>query len=146
MLFTFVPNRSNRYWRDKLSKCIGLHLHPSWSKYFCWSLILCLHSHRSNAYSSMDSNWWILVKLLSESPIARAYYRALFTFSSHTEYVKWESIVIAWMKKKKKFSLFDKCLWFLCLRRQNKPKKMSVCLDVRTYVDFSCGHNNFWRS
>ena len=22
----------------------------------------------------------------------------------------------------------------------------SGCLDVRTYVDFSCGHNNFWRS
>ena len=53
-------------------------------------------------------------------------------------------------EKRKKFSPFEKCSWFACLRRQNKPKKfficLSVCLDVRTYVDFSCGHNNFWRS
>ena len=71
--------RSDRCWRDKLSKCIGLHSHCPWSKHLCWSLILCLHWHQSNAYSSMDSDWWILVKLLSESPIARAYYRALFS-------------------------------------------------------------------
>ena len=31
--------RSDR-WRDKLSKCIRLHLHPPSSKHFCWSLIL----------------------------------------------------------------------------------------------------------
>ena len=53
----------------------------------------------------------------------------IFTFSSHTEYVKRESIVIVCVKKKTKFSPFDKCL-FLCLRRQNKPKKNSVCLSV----------------
>ena len=34
------------------------------------------------------------------------------------------------MSEKKKFSPFDKCLWFLCLRRQNKPKKISVYLSV----------------
>ena len=52
-----------------------------------------------------------------------------FTFSSHTEYVKRKSIVIAWVKKN---SLL--LSWFVCLRRQNKPKKISVCLDVWMYV------------
>ena len=61
----------------------------------------------------------------------------LFTFSSHTEYVKRESIVIAWVKKK--FSPFDECSCFVCLRRQNKQKKCpsacpSVCLSVRPSV------------
>ena len=60
----------------------------------------------------------------------------IFTFSSHTEYVKRESILIAWVKKK--FSSFNKCSWFVCLRRRNKPKKificLSVCLDVWMYV------------
>ena len=34
------------------------------------------------------------------------------------------------MSGKKKLSPFDKCSWFVCLRRQNKPKKTSVCLRV----------------
>ena len=37
-----------------------------------------------------------------------------------------------------------------CLRTENKPKKLSVCLSVWlsgcTYVDSGCGHNNFGRS
>ena len=40
-----------------------------------------------------------------------------------------------------------------CNRKREKKKILSfpsvclsVCLDVRTYVDFSCGHNNFRRS
>ena len=42
---------------------------------------------------------------------------------------------------------FDKCSCFVCLRRQNKQKKFPpVCLYVRTYVEFSCGHNNFRKS
>ena len=41
------------------------------------------------------------------------------TFSSHTEYVKRESIVIAWVKKK--ILSFWQCSWIVCLRRQNKP-------------------------
>ena len=45
----------------------------------------------------------------------------LFTFSSHTKYVKRESIVIVWVTKK--FSPFDECSCFVCLRRQNKQKK-----------------------
>ena len=46
--------------------------------------------------------------------------------------------------EKKKFSPFDECSWFVCLRRQNKQKKfrlsvwlsvcLSVCLDVWLYV------------
>ena len=39
----------------------------------------------------------------------------------------------------KKNSPFDKCSCFVCFRRQNKQKKisvcLSVCLSVRTYVD-----------
>ena len=51
------------------------------------------------------------------------------TFSSHTEYVKRESIVIAWVEKE--FSPFDECSCFICLSRQNKQKKFpSVCLSV----------------
>ena len=80
---TFFSYGSDRCWRDKLSKCIGLHLHPPWSKHFCWSLILCLHWHRSNAYSLLQYGFGllnrVLVELLSESPIARVYYRALFS-------------------------------------------------------------------
>ena len=38
-------------------------------------------------------------------------------------------------ERKKKFSLFDKCSCFVCLRRQNKQKKFpSVCLSVRTWT------------
>ena len=101
-----------------------------------------------------SSLWW----LLNGSPAStykftQRRWSTIFTFSSHTEYVKRESIVITQVKKKKKFSPFDKCLWFLCLRRQKQAKKhfrpsvcLSGCLDVHTYVDFSCGHNNFRRS
>ena len=44
------------------------------------------------------------------------------------------------MREKKKIPPFDKFSWFLWLRRQNKPKKIFVCLsgclDVRTYWTF----------
>ena len=58
------------------------------------------------------------------------------------------------MSEKKKFSPFDECSCFVNLKRQKEQKKnfvrLSVCpsvfLDVHTYVDFSCGHNNFRRS
>ena len=35
---------------------------------------------------------------------------------------------------------------FVCLRSQNKHKKISVCLSGCTYVDFRWGHDNFRRS
>ena len=105
--------------------------------------------HRNYMDNLQNSRMALFIKLgrTLESMIV-----IIFTFSSHTEYVKRKGIVIAWVKKK--FSPFDKCSWFVCLRRQHKPKKNSVCpsvclsgcLDVRTYVDFSCAHNNFWRS
>ena len=58
----------------------------------------------------------------------------IFTFSSQTEYVKKKSNVIA--RVKKKFSPFDKCSCFVCLRRQNKQInfRLSVWMSVRTYV------------
>ena len=72
-------------------------------------------------------------------------YCFIFTYSSHTEYVKRESIVIACQKKK--ILSFWRMFMFCMTKRQNKHKKFSVCLSVWlsgcTYVDFSCGHNNF---
>ena len=38
---------------------------------------------------------------------------------------------------KKKLSPFDECSWCVCLRRQNKPKKMSACLSVWTCTNKS---------
>ena len=75
----------------------------------------------------------------------------LFTFSSHTEYVKRESIVIDWVKKKKNSLLLINVYDFYVLEDETSQKKfpsvcLSVCRDVRTYVDYSWGHNNFWRS
>ena len=71
----------------------------------------------------------------------------VFTFSSHMEYVKREIIVIAWVKKK---ILSFWRMFMICMSKKIKQAKkkcpsvrLSVCLDVRTYVDFSCGHNNF---
>ena len=59
----------------------------------------------------------------------------IFTFSLHMKYVKKESIVIAWVKKKK-FSPFVECSCFVCLRRLHTQKKKiwSVCLSVRLSV------------
>ena len=67
--------------------------------------------------------WLIIVSL------QRPYF---FTFSSHTEYVKTESIEIARLKKIYFFP-FDECSCFVCLRTQNKQKnfRLSVCLYVR---------------
>ena len=91
--------------------------------------------------------WMTLYVLIKHWIIAIFFIRMFFTFSSYTEYVKREGIVIAW--EKKKFSPFDECSWFVCLRRQNKPKtilslftysvcdekvKIFVCLSVWLYV------------
>ena len=70
----------------------------------------------------------------------------IFTFSSHTEYVKKESIVIAWVMKQNSLLLTNFHDLYV-LEDKTSQKKISVCLSVclavRTYVDFSCGHNNF---
>ena len=59
----------------------------------------------------------------------RNVFMIFFTFSSHTEYVKKESMVFAWVEKK--FFPFDECSCFVCLRTQNKQKKFpSVWLSV----------------
>ena len=52
----------------------------------------------------------MLMILMKLSFVPQTFFR-IFTFSSHTEYVKRKGIVIAWVKKKK-FSSFDKFLWF----------------------------------
>ena len=66
------------------------------------------------------------------SPIDRVqcryYQQTLFTFSSDTEYVKWESIVIAWVKKK---ILFFWRMFMFCMSEKTKQaKKISVCRSV----------------
>ena len=70
----------------------------------------------------------------------------IFTFSSHTEYVKRESIVIAWVKKKNSLLLTNVHDLYILEDKTSQKKFPSVCLDVRTYVDFLCGHHNFRRS
>ena len=57
-------------------------------------------------------------------------------------------------KEQKNFRLsvcMSGCTYVRDVKRQKEQKKfpsvcLCVCLDVRTYVDFSCGHNNFRRS
>ena len=52
------------------------------------------------------------------------------------------------MSEKKKILSFWQMFMIFVLEDKTSQKKfpsvcLSVCLDVRTYVDFSCGHNNF---
>ena len=59
----------------------------------------------------------------------------IFTFSSHTEYVKRESIVIAWVKKKNSHLLTNvHDLYVLEDKTIKKKFRLSVCLDVWPYV------------
>ena len=69
-----------------------------------------------------------------------------FTFSSHTEYVKRESIVIARVKKKSLLSMNVHVLYELEHKTSLKKFRVSVWPYIRTYVDFGYGHNNFRRS
>ena len=69
--------RSDRCCTGKLSKCIGLHLHPPWSKHFCWSLILCLHW--PNAYSLLQYGFGLMNHVLG--PNSRVRSRFVFRHS-----------------------------------------------------------------
>ena len=98
---------------------------------------------RVSAYSIMKKASWNTKNLITIEPLltlcgtdghlSPTYIPFVFTFSSHTEFVKRESIVIAWVKNRT-FCPFDECLCFVCLRRQNKQKKHSVCLSVCLFV------------
>ena len=121
----------------------------------------CVHMNSPRTYSQTDIQtykqtdgnfFWLVLssKTYKSWTFVKRREFFFFTFSSHTEYVKRESIVIAWVKKQ--FSPFGNFHDLYVLEDQTSKKKfrlsicLSVCLDVRTYVDFSCGHNNFWRS
>ena len=78
----------------------------------------------------------------------------LFPFSSHTEYGKRGSIIIAWVKQKNSLLLTNVHVLYVLEDKTSKKKFPSVCLSVWdvclsvwlsgcAYVDFSCGHNNF---
>ena len=72
----------------------------------------------------------------------------LFTFSSHTEYVKRESTVISRVKKKLFFCSCSNVhvLYVLEEKTSTKNVLVSVCLSGCTYVDFRRAHNKFRRS
>ena len=57
--------------------------------------------------------------------------KLLFTFSLHTEYVKRESIVIAWVKKKNSLLLTNVHVLYVLEDKTSKKKFPSVCLYVR---------------
>ena len=59
---------------------------------------------------------------------------SFFTFSSHTEYVKRESIVIAWMKKKNSLLLTNVHDFYVLEDKTSQKKFPSVCLSVWMYV------------
>ena len=60
--------------------------------------------------------------------------RSIFTFSSHTEYVKRESIVIAWVEKKNSLRLMNVHVLYMLKDKSSKKKFPSVCLSVCLYV------------
>ena len=103
-------------------------------------------SHFRERYdaASVAPMWFLIVlslALIKLNSFKTKNVHNLVTFSSHTEYVKRGSIVIAWVKNK--FSPFDECSYFVCLRRLNKPKKIpSVCLSVGTWT-FAVGTITF---
>ena len=84
----------------------------------------------TDAFSRKVMNILMICSLLLSRSHPIIIHTVIFTFSSHTEYVKRESIVIVWVKKN---SPFNECSFFVCLRSHNKLKKnfcLSVCLVV----------------
>ena len=80
---------------------------------------------RSNKMIIRKIRWIIIIYLII----------IIFTFSSHTEYVKRERIVIAWVKKKILLLTNVHDLYFL--EDKTSQKKISVCLSglyVRTWT------------
>ena len=67
----------------------------------------------------------------------------IFTFSSYTEYVKRECIVITWVKKKNSLLLTNVYVLYVL---EDKTSKNNFRLYVCLYVDFCCGHNIFRRN
>ena len=134
----------HQYWIEKnpllIVELFILRTFENFLQNFTWPVLLKPCLKRKNQLSCWLKNKARRLFDKHKRSLYQSFIRHIFTFSSHTEYVKRESIVIAWVKKKK-FSPFDKCLCLLCLRRQNKLKKnfrlsvyLSVCLDVWMYV------------
>ena len=70
---------------------------------------------------------------------------------AHTEYVKRESTVIAWVNKKNSLLLMNfHVLYVLEDKINKKVVRPSVCLPAClsgcTHLDFCCRHNNFRKS
>ena len=80
----------------------------------------------------------IFVSIIEVSGADWIYFVIQFSLSHHKRGM-WKEKVLYSHKWKKKFSRFDECLCFVCLRTQNKQKKNpSVCLSgwlcVRVYA------------
>ena len=58
----------------------------------------------------------------------------IFTFSPHTEYVKRESIAIAWVKKKNSLLLTNVHDFYVLEDKTSQKKFPYVCLSGCTYV------------
>ena len=105
----------------------------------------CITDHRYNRV--IDNEPEVIVKVKSyefekkksktSANINFLYFSSFvfFTFLSHTEYVKRESFVIAWVKKKI-LSFWQ--MFMICMSKKTKWAKkifrLSVCLDVWMYV------------
>ena len=68
---------------------------------------------------------------IGEEAIRESRFTSFFTFSSHTEYVKRESIIIAWVEKKilSFWRIFMFCMSYKTKQAQ-KNFRLSVCLYV----------------
>ena len=75
----------------------------------------------------------MLMILMKFSFVPQTFFR-IFTFLSHTEYVKRESIVIAWVKKKNSLLLTNVHDLYVLEDKTSQKKCPSVCLSVRMYV------------
>ena len=118
----------------------------------CWEIIAKFHRPMTLGWIPQLFNYVLFSSQIEPTNFRFFYFLITYGISKKRQYSNRMS--------KKKFSPFDECSCFVCLRRQNKQKKfrlsaclsvcISVCLSVWlsgcTYVDFRRGHNNFRRS
>ena len=101
-----------------------------------WSRIKKIYEKYENVPSiSFTSNGNILYKFdFANTNYLFLMCSSIFTFSSHTEYVKRESIVIAWVKKKNSLLLTNVYDFYVLEDKTSQTKFPSVCLPVWMYV------------
>ena len=118
-----------------ITKCI-LYFFDVWTKTACFQV--------------STTSWKCEFSMLFVQPTIFSFRGSnfeVFTFSTYTEYVKRESIVMAWVKKQNSL-LFTNVHVFYVLEDKTSKKKfrLPACLSVCMFADFWCGNNNFRRS